>query len=99
MSQSTTWNPESYARDARFVSDLGEPLLEILDPQPGEIILDLGCGDGRLAEKIAARSNVVGVDSSMIDAKSVQATPTSAYFDNSYVTELKQSGFLDGIWK
>jgi len=35
----------------------------------------------------------------MIDAKSVQATPTSAYFDNSYVTELKQSGFLDGIWK
>jgi len=53
MSQSTAWNPESYARDARFVSDLGEPLLQILNPQPGELILDLGCGDGRLAEKIA----------------------------------------------
>ena len=39
------------------------------------------------------------VQVNMIDAKSVQATPTSAYFDNSYVTELKQSGFLDGIWK
>jgi hypothetical protein len=39
------------------------------------------------------------VQVNMIDAKSVQATPTSAYFDNSYVAELKQSGFLDGIWK
>lgn len=35
----------------------------------------------------------------MIDAKSAQSTPTSAYFDNSYVAELKQSGFLDNIWK
>lgn len=72
MSQSTTWNPESYARDARFVSDLGEPLLQILDPQPGELILDLGCGDGRLAEKIAARSSLVGVDSSMPFLKSAR---------------------------
>ena len=30
---------------------------------------------------------------------SAQSTPTSAYFDNSYVAELKQSGFLDSIWK
>src|SRR5690349_23891040 len=73
MSQSTTWNPESYARDARFVSDLGEPLLQILDPQPGELILDLGCGDGRPSERIAARSNVVGVDSSMPFLKSARA--------------------------
>ena len=35
----------------------------------------------------------------MIDAKSAQSTPIAAYFDNSYVTELKQSGFLDSVWK
>ena len=35
----------------------------------------------------------------MIDAKAAQATPTSAYFDNSFVAELKQSGFLDSLWK
>ncbi len=35
----------------------------------------------------------------MIDAKAAQATPTAAYFDNSYVNELKQSGFLDSVWK
>ncbi len=54
MSQTTSWNPESYAKNARFVSDLGEPLVRLLDPKPGEIILDLGCGDGTLTEKIAS---------------------------------------------
>jgi len=39
------------------------------------------------------------VQVNMIDAKSAQATPTSAYYDNSYVAELKQNGFLDNIWK
>jgi ABC-type nitrate/sulfonate/bicarbonate transport system substrate-binding protein len=35
----------------------------------------------------------------LIDAKAAQAIPTSAYYDNSYVAELKQSGFLDNLWK
>jgi len=39
------------------------------------------------------------VQVNMIDAKSAQSTPTTAYFDNSYVAELKQSGFLDSVWK
>ena len=65
MSDSTSWNPDSYSRSARFVSDLGEPLLRLLDPKPGEWILDLGCGDGALTERIvAAETNVIGIDSS-----------------------------------
>ena len=66
MAQSTTWNPASYAKNARFVSDLGEPLLALLDGQPGETILDLGCGDGALTEKIvAAGCTVYGCDASL----------------------------------
>jgi trans-aconitate methyltransferase len=65
VDQTTSWNPQSYATNARFVSELGEPLLLLLEPKPGEWILDLGCGDGALTEKIAAFScAVVGIDSS-----------------------------------
>jgi trans-aconitate methyltransferase len=60
-----TWDPDSYARNARFVSDLGAPVLELLAPQPGERILDLGCGDGALTAKLVALGcSVLGVDAS-----------------------------------
>ena len=73
MSQSTAWNPESYAKNARFVSDLGEPLLHLLDAQPGELILDLGCGDGALTEKIAGYGyGVIGVDSSLLQLQAAK---------------------------
>src|SRR5579864_7822039 len=59
------WNSARYAENARFVSDLGRPVLDLLNPQSGERILDLGCGDGALTEKIvSAGAIVVGVDSS-----------------------------------
>ena len=46
MSSTQTWDPERYARNARFVSDLGMPVVHLLAPRPRERILDLGCGDG-----------------------------------------------------
>jgi SAM-dependent methyltransferase len=39
--------------------------VDLLEPQPGERILDLGCGDGALTEKLVALGvQVVGIDSS-----------------------------------
>lgn len=59
------WDAADYAANARFVSDLGQPVLDLLQPQPGERILDIGCGDGALTERIAATGvQVVGIDPS-----------------------------------
>src|ERR1700759_2755143 len=60
-----SWNATQYALHGRFVADLAGGVFELLDPRPGERILDLGCGDGALTAKIAASgSKVKGVDSS-----------------------------------
>lgn len=68
---SQQWNPELYDQNARYVSRLGASLIDLLDPRPGERILDLGCGDGDLTRQLAERGcQVVGVDSSpeMVEA-------------------------------
>jgi SAM-dependent methyltransferase len=79
------WEPQRYATDARYVAELGAPVLELLAPKPGERILDLGCGDGALAEKLVqAGASVVGVDASeemarAARARGIDARTVSAY--------------------
>lgn len=70
MEKLQTWDPERYARNARFVADLGMPVLELLAPKPGERVLDLGCGDGALTWKlIEIGCQVVGIDGSAEQVK------------------------------
>lgn len=58
------WDAGRYDRQFGYVSALAGGVVDLLDPQPGERILDLGCGTGELAETIEGRGAVVlAVDS------------------------------------
>ncbi|GAA4003030.1 class I SAM-dependent methyltransferase [Sphingomonas humi] len=62
----SSWDAADYARVGGFVPALGEAALRLLAPQPGEAILDIGCGDGTLTLRIKdAGAEVVGIDNSL----------------------------------
>ncbi|KAJ3294716.1 hypothetical protein HDU79_010562 [Rhizoclosmatium sp. JEL0117] len=54
-----TWSPKAYSQHASFVPQLGTPILEALAPKPGERIMDIGCGDGILTERIRLSGAIV----------------------------------------
>jgi trans-aconitate methyltransferase len=62
---STAWDAQRYQEKHSFVWRYGATLLELLDPRPGERILDLGCGPGQLTAQIAqSGAQVTGLDNS-----------------------------------
>ncbi|SDM33079.1 Methyltransferase domain-containing protein [Nonomuraea maritima] len=59
------WHSRAYDSSFGYVSTQGAPLVDLLDPRPGERVLDLGCGTGVLTAQIAFRgAEVLGIDGS-----------------------------------
>ncbi len=64
------WDADLYENKHAFVWEHGQYLLKLLNPKPGESILDIGCGTGQLTAKIAQTGcEITGIDhaSSMIE--------------------------------
>ena len=60
-----TWDAQAYGWNGAFVHELAGGVLEWLNAQIGEFVLDLGCGDGKLTQRLAATgAHVLGVDAS-----------------------------------
>ncbi len=59
------WDSSLYDDRHSFVWRQAGDLIELLDPRPGERILDVGCGTGHLTARIADRgAEVTGLDNS-----------------------------------
>lgn len=78
------WTQEAYSTSASFVPQLATAIVQWLNPQPDDIILDLGCGDGALTSKLKQSSaSVTGVDSSanlVISAKKAYGSTVGLSF-------------------
>jgi trans-aconitate methyltransferase len=74
-----TWDPEAYAQHGAFVHGMAGGVVEWLNPQRGERILDLGCGDGQLTQRLMATgAEVTGVDASAEMAAAARARGINA---------------------
>lgn len=76
-----TWNTDLYRDRHSFVWQYGEALLDLLNPQPGERILDLGCGLGQLTAEVAKTGAIaqgIDADAAMIE-QAREAFPELAF--------------------
>lgn len=99
MSDKCNWNAQLYDDKHSFVWKLAAGVLELLDPQPGERIVDLGCGTGHLTDKIAeAGAEVIGVDLSPEMIAQAREKYPALRFEVMDARELALNGRFDAVF-
>jgi SAM-dependent methyltransferase len=90
LNPSSQWSPTDYATNAAFVPALGAAALELLAPKPGELILDLGCGDGVLTRKIMdSGARVIGLDASEAMVEAARGRGVDAFVADAQALDLE----------
>lgn len=93
------WSPADYAKNAAFVPALGDAVLQLLAPRGGELILDVGCGDGALTERIVqAGAHVIGLDSSPEMVEAARARGIEAFVADAEAIDVGKFGRFDAVF-
>ena len=93
------WNAIDYQAQHHYVWQHGTSLLELLNAQPQEHIIDLGCGTGQLTEQIAASgADVIGLDSDRAMIAQAQANYPHIPFQAADATSFELEKPADAIF-
>jgi trans-aconitate methyltransferase len=96
------WAASTYDEDHAYVADYGGAVVDLLDPEPGERILDIGCGTGHLTAEIATRvgeaGNVVGIDQSEAMLAEAREAHPSVRFVQADATQNLPAGPYDAVF-
>lgn len=93
------WNAVLYDQKHDFVSKFGESLMDLLSPQKGEYILDLGCGTGDLAYEISKYGATVhGIDAENTMIQQAQTKYPDIQFTIQDATKFRTQQQFDAIF-
>jgi trans-aconitate methyltransferase len=96
---SADWNAGLYDASHAFVWEFGRDLLALLAPQPGERILDAGCGTGHLTGEIAqSGARVIGVDRSAAMIEQARVNFPDLRFETAEICDLSYDGEFDAVF-
>jgi SAM-dependent methyltransferase len=99
VNTASRWSPTDYAQNAAFVPALGDAVLQMLAPRPAELILDVGCGDGALTQRIAAAgARVIGLDSSPEMVEAARGRGIDAFVADAEAMDLERFGQFDAVF-
>jgi trans-aconitate methyltransferase len=99
LAQQAKWDAGLYDDKHSFVYKMAEGLLELLAAQPGEKILDIGCGTGHLTGKIAsAGALVTGVDRSPDMIRQAREAYPALQFEVANAIKIPLQGPFDAIF-
>jgi ubiquinone/menaquinone biosynthesis C-methylase UbiE len=83
MANKDHWSAEKYKAAADYIPQLATKVTRYLNPQSGDHILDIGCGDGqltsRIAQSVGPTGQVLGLDASPSFIESAQSDNTLSH--------------------
>lgn len=94
-----TWDAKGYTSGFAFVHQYGEGVLDLIDAAPGSHVVDLGCGNGALSEKLIARGyRVTAIDASSDMLAQARALHPDIAFVQADATDFTLSEPADAIF-